>query len=174
MLNTLNTAITIKGTWKTGDTFNLSIGQGAHAYTPLQIANYISAIANNGYLNKVTVVDIGIEKYEATDIDKIARTEEIPVNKNNLEYLRRGMIDVTDEGTAKEIFQNFPIKVAAKTGTAQKSGKIPAIDEEEYLLSHMRDYRVDKTQAVNLATNSNRNQQKILHHIDILEERYWN
>ena len=61
------------------------------------------------------------------------------------------MIDVTDEGTAKEIFQNFPIKVAAKTGTAQKSGKIPAVDEEEYLLSHMRDYRVDKTQAVNLA-----------------------
>ena len=140
-----------QGTWKTGDTFNLSIGQGAHAYTPLQIANYISAIANNGYLNKVTVVD-RIEKYDKSDIDKIARkSEEIPVNKNNLEYLRRGMIDVTDEGTAKEIFQNFPIKVAAKSGTAQKSGKIPAIDEEEYLLSHMRDYRVDKTQAVNLA-----------------------
>lgn len=140
-----------QGNWKTGDTFNMSIGQGAHAYTPVQIANYISAIANNGYLNKVTVVD-RIEKYDKSSVEKIERSwKEIPVNKSNLEYLRRGMIDVTDEGTAKEIFQNFPIKVAAKTGTAQKSGKIPAVDEEEYLLSHMKDYRVDKTQAINLA-----------------------
>lgn len=61
------------------------------------------------------------------------------------------MIDVTDEGTAKEIFQNFPIKVAAKTGTAQKSGKIPAINEEEYLLSHLSDFRVNRLKTIDLA-----------------------
>ncbi len=140
-----------QGKWKTGDTFNLSIGQGAHAYTPLQIANYISAIANNGYLNNVTVVD-KIEKYDKSDEKIIQRKSiEIPVDKANLEYLRRGMIDVTDEGTAKEIFQNFPIKVAAKTGTAQKSGKIPVLDEEEYLISHLSDYNLKKTEVMNLA-----------------------
>lgn len=140
-----------QGTWKTGDTFNLSIGQGAHSYTPLQIANYISAIANNGFLNKVTVVD-RIESYNKKTVTNIVReSKELPLKKENLEYVRRGMIDVTDEGTAKEIFQNFPIKVAAKTGTAQKSGKIPAINEEEYLLSHLSDFRVNRLKTIDLA-----------------------
>lgn len=140
-----------QGTWKTGDTFNLSIGQGAHSYTPLQIANYISAIANNGFLNKVTVVD-RIESYNKKTVTNIVReSKELPLKKENLEYVRRGMIDVTDEGTAKEIFQNFPIKVAAKTGTAQKSGKIPAVNEEEYLLSHLSDFRVNRLKTIDLA-----------------------
>lgn len=140
-----------QGVWRTGDTLNLSIGQGAHAYTPLQIANYISAIANDGYLNKVTVVD-KIQSYNSKTITNIEReSKELPLNKVNLEYIRKGMIDVTDEGTAKEIFQNFPIKVAAKTGTAQKSGKIPAINEEEYLLSHLSDYKVNRLQTIDLA-----------------------
>ena len=140
-----------QGTWKTGDTFNLSIGQGAHSYTPLQIANYISAIANNGFLNKVTVVD-RIESYNKKTVTNIVReSKELPLKKENLEYVRRGMIDVTDEGTTKEIFQNFPIKVAAKTGTAQKSGKIPAINEEEYLLSHLSDFRVNRLKTIDLA-----------------------
>lgn len=133
-----------QGSWKTGDTFNLAIGQGAHSYTPLQIANYISAIANNGYLNKVTVVD-KIESYDKMKVEKIKReSSEIPVKKENLEYLRKGMLDVTDEGTAKQLFANFPVKVAAKTGTAQKSGRIPPADEYQYLLSHLSDFNVNR------------------------------
>ena len=42
--------------WSKGDTFNLSIGQGSHAYTPIQMANYIATLANGGYKNKVTLV----------------------------------------------------------------------------------------------------------------------
>lgn len=141
-----------QGSWKTGDTFNLAIGQGAHSYTPLQIANYISAIANNGYLNKVTVVD-KIESYDKMNVEKIKReSAEIPVNKGNLEYLRKGMLDVTDEGTAKQLFANFPVKVAAKTGTAQKSGRIPEADEYAYLISHLSDYNVNREAAIKKAS----------------------
>lgn len=132
-----------KATWNRGDVFNLAIGQGAHAYTPIQVVNYVSAIANNGKLNKVTIVD-KVETYDTKQIETIAREHtDVPLkNISDLDYLRRGMIDVTDEGTAKNIFKNFPIKVAAKTGTAQKEGKIPAEDEEKYLLSRLALFRV--------------------------------
>ncbi len=43
--------------WGTGDTFNLSIGQGENAYTPAQVARYVAAIANGGYLVDISVVD---------------------------------------------------------------------------------------------------------------------
>lgn len=133
----------VKAKWNRGDVFNLAIGQGAHAYTPIQIANYVSAIANNGRLNKVTVVD-KIESYDTKEIQEVKNSfEDIDIkDRRYLDYLRRGMIDVTDEGTAKDTFKNFPIKVAAKTGTAQKEGKIPSENEEVYLLSHLSSYQV--------------------------------
>lgn len=133
----------VKAKWNRGDVFNLAIGQGAHSYTPIQIANYVSAIANNGHLNKVTVVD-KIESYDKKTTERVEKSfVEIPIqDRKYLEYLRKGMIDVTDEGTAKNAFKDFPIKVAAKTGTAQKEGKIPAENEEEYLLSHLSAYQV--------------------------------
>lgn len=132
-----------KAKWNRGDVFNLAIGQGAHSYTPIQIANYVAAIANGGRLNKVTLVD-KVESYDKKKLDVVERShKDIPLaNVNDLDYLRRGMIDVTDEGTARNIFKDFPIKVAAKTGTAQKEGKIPADDEEAYLLSHLSSYGV--------------------------------
>ena len=61
------------------------------------------------------------------------------------------MEDVSDEGTAKSIFNNFPVKVAAKTGTAETQGKIPTKDEVYYYLSHLDNYYVDKYQVLELA-----------------------
>lgn len=142
-----------QATWHTGDTFNLSIGQGEHAYTPLQMANFVAALANGGYLNKVTVVD----KVESSDKSQSSVEErvstKIPLkDPKNLDYIRKGMEDVTDEGTAASYFRNFPISIASKTGTAQKSGKIPTADEEEYLLKYMSNFGVNKNQVLELAT----------------------
>jgi len=60
----------------------------------------------------------------------------------NLSYIREGMLEVTqgNEGTARTLFADFPVKVGAKTGTAQKQGKIPPIDEVQYLKDHFKDY----------------------------------
>ena len=138
--------------WKTGDTFNLAIGQGEHAYTPLQMARYISGIVNGGYKNKVSVID-KIESYDKMDLEKTKKvTEKIPLKKeSNLSIIKKGMLDVTEEGTARATFANFPISVAAKTGTAQKSGRIPTPDEEEYLLSHMGSFNVNTSKVLELA-----------------------
>ncbi|WFD11453.1 penicillin-binding transpeptidase domain-containing protein [Tepidibacter hydrothermalis] len=138
--------------WTTGDTFNISIGQGSNAYTPIQMANYIAGLVNGGYRNKVTVVD-KIESYDKMNIDKVeVQREKIPLNEDsNLDEIKKGMLRVTEQGTAKKVFGNFPVKVGAKTGTAQKSGRIPTADEVEYLISHMSSFGVNNQEALDLA-----------------------
>lgn len=119
--------------WTKGDTFNLAIGQGQHTYTPLQIANFISTIANGGYKNKVHVVKrMGNDESVNGDIGK--QGQRLPLNNfENINHIRKGMERVTQEqhGTGSKVFKKFPVTVAAKTGTAQKSGKIQPTEKDE-------------------------------------------
>lgn len=130
--------------WRVGDTFNLSIGQGENAYNPAQIARYISIIANGGYLVDLNVVD-KVESSDGKTIEEPSRKLE-KVNfkdSSNLKELKKGMLQVSEVGLAKDVFSNFPIKVASKTGTAEKNGKIPSNNEFEYLKSHLGSYSVN-------------------------------
>ena len=103
---------TKKEAWRTGDTLNLSIGQGFLLTTPLQLARAIGAIANKGYLPDLHVVE-GLEK----------NTEKEPiVNDANLSLIRAGMYDVVnhEKGTAYNSRFNFEGKrMAGKTATTQ-------------------------------------------------------
>lgn len=140
------------GGWKEGDAFNLAIGQGAHSYTPIQLARYISSIANKGVLNEVTLIDKTINsKKDGVEVNRKQGKEISLKDRDNLKYLTQGMVNVSDEGTSKNIFQNFPLTVASKTGTAQRSGKIPTIDEKNYYLSHLGSYGVNYSDVINLA-----------------------
>mgnify|MGYP001944918538 CR=1 FL=1 len=118
--------------WNIVDTLNISIGQGENAYTPIQMANYIAILANGGYRYKVSVVD-NIKNYDNTMVIKDVKNEAERINLTNyenLEHLKIGMRKVVSEGTAKSIFPNFPVSVAAKTGTAQNSVINPATGEK--------------------------------------------
>lgn len=121
--------------WREGDDLNLSIGQGDHRYTIIQIARYISAIANDGYLNDLTLV----KEVNGESTLEVA-TERIEMNDyENLSYIREGMHMVAHErsGSVYQTFKNFPIESGAKTGTAQKAGRIPPVDEVEYLREYL-------------------------------------
>lgn len=121
--------------FKEGDAFNLAIGQGSHTYTPIQIARYISAIANGGYLNEFTL----IKKVGNNEQSKADKKEKIALNnEGNLEYIKEGMRKVNETGTASGVFNGFE-GVAGKTGTAQRDGKIPPLDEVEYLKRYLKD-----------------------------------
>ncbi|MDY0234683.1 MAG: penicillin-binding transpeptidase domain-containing protein [Gudongella sp.] len=114
--------------WNIADTLNVTIGQGQSAYTPIQMANYIATIANGGYLNKLTLIE-SIRNYDNSSLLYEHKTngELIGINNyENLEYLKEGMRMVADDGTAKRVFQNFPVEVGVKTGTAEKSGINPS------------------------------------------------
>lgn len=138
--------------WKIADTLNVSIGQGENAYTPIQMANYIATLANNGYRNKVSVIDslrsfdgsminygndneaklIDVKNYKNTEETEETEEEKAKRIKSYLDEINKGMLLVSTEGTSRKAFGNFPIKVATKTGTAQKEGTIPGTKGEKY------------------------------------------
>ncbi len=119
--------------WTIGDTFNLSIGQGDNAYTPLQMANYVATLGNDGKRNQVSIVK-GVEDNEKA---KKSKAYQIKVNKNELATVIEGMKLVTKRGTLAGCFSRFPINVAGKTGTAEKDGKINPKDEVQYIKDHL-------------------------------------
>lgn len=138
--------------WTTGDIFNISIGQGANAYTPLQIANYVAAIANGGKLNKISIIEKTVDPKTGSEyIVEPESSQIILKNMNHLAPIKEGMLAVSRKGTAKQIFGDFPIDIASKTGTAEKEGYVPTKDEEQYLLSHLSYYDVKYADVMKLA-----------------------
>ena len=154
--------------WSTADTFNISIGQGENQYTPAQMARYVAAIGNGGNLVELSVVDRVISNdYNNVYIDE-NKIEKIDFNNpEKLKDLIEGMKRVCTEGSAKGVFgPSYPISVAAKTGTAEKSGKIPTENEVEYLKSHMASYGVSTEEAIALAEKMKKEREK-----ELTEER---
>ncbi len=117
--------------WTLGDTFNISIGQGDNAYTTLQMASYMSALANGGARKPVTLT-------ASRKQQKDTREAGIP-DKADISYIISAMTRVTGDkdGSLYRAFASFPYSVAAKTGTAQRAGKKSVEDEREYLRKHL-------------------------------------
>lgn len=122
--------------WTTGDEFNIAIGQGENAYTPLQMANYVATIGNKGIHNKATLVGAieGEGKLKKEKGNKISLE-----NGDRLKDIIEGMRLVShgSQGSGKAIFNNFSVQVASKTGTAERAGKVPAADEVAYLKTYL-------------------------------------
>lgn len=119
--------------WTLGDSFNLVIGQGDNAYTPLQMARYVACLANGGTLNKVSIV----KNVEREGVKLRGKGKSIGLNQNDLSYVYDGMHRVTTNGTLAGIFGNFSIKCCGKTGTAEKAGKIQPKNEVAYVKAHL-------------------------------------
>ena len=121
--------------WYESDTLNLSIGQGDHTYTPIQIARYIATIANGGYLKELTLLNrIGDEVIEKNKDEQVSMDED-----DLLKYIQQGMRQAVNGSSSslKRFFDPLPISVAGKTGTAQKEGLIPPMDEVAYLTEYL-------------------------------------
>jgi penicillin-binding protein 2 len=107
--------------WRPADTAQVAIGQFDNAFTPLQLANYMSALANEGKLYTPHIIK-KVVKYDGTVVHETEPTyEEIPVSPETISAVKQGMVAVTQsiDGTAQEAFIGFPYEVAGKTGTAQ-------------------------------------------------------
>lgn len=107
--------------WGIGDLINLGIGQGVLSFSPLQIAQITSSIANGGYRINPHIVH-SIEKSDGT-------ISEIPIFYEKIEWMKddylnvvtKGMRRVVEEGSARYWVKNDIIDIAGKTGTAQNS-----------------------------------------------------
>jgi len=105
-------------TWYLGDTYNLSIGQGYIAVTPLQVASYTAAIANGGTLYKPHVVTKILNPDGTTDRSIVAESLGTTVDGRYLSIVRAGMRQAVTNGSARQM-ADLSVAVAAKTGTAQ-------------------------------------------------------
>ena len=127
-------AQTVGVTWTKGQTINASIGQGLDNFSPLQMAKYISMLANGGKNIDVTIVK-SIIKSDGTEasteeINNFVNqklglgdntSEDLTIHQENLDAILEGMRSVTSDttGTAYVRFQDFGISVGGKTGSAE-------------------------------------------------------
>ena len=107
--------------WYDGLLLSAAIGQGTTECTPIQLANYIVTLVNGGnrypahLLKTVKTSDYSqvVEEYSAEPLDSINISEE------NLETVKEGIGLMASEGSVAKYFKDLPVKVGAKTGTAQ-------------------------------------------------------
>lgn len=112
--------------WYGGDILNASIGQGDDAFTPIQLATYAATIANNGVRLRTHMIDKRtdysrenvIEQYDSDNPEVMANVEVSQENLNLVKEAMRGVV-TNPRGTANHYFGDYPIAIAAKTGTAQ-------------------------------------------------------
>lgn len=109
--------------WRIGDTYNVAIGQGDFSITPIELIDYIAAVANGGTVYEPRIVrDI---KDQSGAIVVSMATPQVNEDLTGLigavlPDVRQGMREVVSEsfGTAHSL-SLLPFKAAAKTGTAQ-------------------------------------------------------
>jgi penicillin-binding protein 2 len=112
-----------KRPWQSGDTVNMSIGQGQLLVTPLQVARMMGAVANGGILWKPRLVQRvakadGTLAYSATS----KMTERVELSPVVWAFLRNALSAVVKEGTGAAA--RLPgLDIAGKTGTAQTIAK---------------------------------------------------
>ena len=114
--------------WGSSTTISNSIGQGEILTTPIQMANFATAIANRGFYVKPHFVK-RVDNKSINDRDKNYTT----IDKENFEIVIDGMVDVVDRGTAR-IAKINGISVAGKTGTVENFILIE--DEKKQLTDH--------------------------------------
>ena len=116
-------ATTSQTRWTDGDTIRTAIGQSINSYTPAQVTKYISTLANGGTLYKLHMVD-HVQNPDGSLHSEVEETVEnvIEFKEENLQAVYHGMWLVTNgnKGTLRGIFDDLPVDVAAKTGTAEE------------------------------------------------------
>ncbi len=109
-------------TWTTGDTYNVSIGQGALQVTPLQMVNALAAVVNGGVIYRPQVIH-HIADAEGTVIvpfkPEVLHQMDIP--ESVWQIVREGLdLAVSENGTGQRArLDDLGINVAGKTGTAE-------------------------------------------------------
>ena len=119
-------------TWYPSNVFSAAIGQSYNNYTPIQMARYMSMIANDGeYVTPTLIKEIKdvegnivskeeIKKYTNSLLGVTEYNPEVEISQETINTIKAGMRLVTSEGgTAYSIFKNLDYSVAGKTGSAE-------------------------------------------------------
>ncbi|MDO4961961.1 MAG: penicillin-binding transpeptidase domain-containing protein [Eubacteriales bacterium] len=99
-----------------------AFGQGTHSYNNVQLARYVTALANNGKLYNLTLLKREtdsdgnlIQEFPAELIDTIE------LSASTWNVVHNGLRAVITTGVASAVFQGYTtVNVAGKTGTAEE------------------------------------------------------
>src|SRR6266853_1014108 len=121
--------------WFPGETISVGIGQGYNSYTPLQLAQAVATLANDGVMFRPHLVDY-IENPMTGE-----RTYVEPKASKTIALKARNLEVVNKEGTGRGAFAGAGYVSAGKTGTAQ----VVALSKtEKYseatVVEHLRDH----------------------------------
>ena len=118
--------------WSAGDNIQLATGQGDLQTNPLQMAIAYATLANGG---TVVTPHVGLQVDDAAgrvmkEFDPKQRRH-VHIDPEYRAAILEGLHDAAQNGagTSFEVFGNFPIPVAGKTGTAQRP---PHLDQSWY------------------------------------------
>lgn len=112
--------------WSVGDNMNLAVGQGDLQATPLQLATAYAAIANGG---EVVRPHFGMEAQDATGAQtqafEPAPRRDVDLSAETQSTITEGLREAAMEpgGTSYPTFGDYPIEIAGKTGTAEKTNQ---------------------------------------------------
>jgi len=128
--------------WYPGETISIGIGQGYNAYTPVQLAQAVATLANNGVMYRPRLVShidnprTGERRYIEPQL--VRRLE---LDPEHVAFIKRAMAGVTVEGTARWAFAGAQYTSGGKTGTAQVVGlKQGEKYEEDKVAERLRDH----------------------------------
>ncbi len=128
--------------WYAGETISIGIGQGYNAYTPVQLAVAVAALAANGemyrprLLSHVDNLRTGERRHAEPTLVK-----RIPLKEENVEFVKRAMAGVNKEGTGARAFAGAQYTSGGKTGTAQVIGlKEGEKYDEKKVAERLRDH----------------------------------
>jgi len=119
--------------WTSGDSVQLSIGQGDVLVSPLQLTRAYAMIANGGKLVEPHLVKSVEEPRAEGEPPVVLRpytpkpAREIGLDPSAVQLVQEALYDATHAsyGTSQHVFGSFPVPIAGKTGTAEKFVKLP-------------------------------------------------
>ena len=119
--------------WTSGDSVQLSIGQGDLLVSPLQMTRAYAMIANGGKLVEPHLVKSVEEPRAEGEPPVVLRpytpkpAREIGLDPSAVQVVQDALYDATHAsyGTSQHVFGSFPVPIAGKTGTAEKFVKLP-------------------------------------------------
>jgi penicillin-binding protein 2 len=107
--------------WQGGDTMNMSIGQGYTLVTPIQMANMIAMVVNDGKVYKPHILKEVRDPISGA-VEQSVRPEllhESITDKKVFATLKQDMRGVISEGTARFPLNIRSVEIAGKTGTGE-------------------------------------------------------
>ena len=109
------------GRWYAADQVMASIGQSINSFTPIQLCAYTATLANQGVRYQATFLNrvLDAEYNHVVLSSQPVIASRLDISDEAYEAYTQGMRMVITEGSVRNYFKDYPIAVAAKTGTAQ-------------------------------------------------------